>query len=333
MNLLKSGHFFNRFSQLVFDLRSGDHMRSCHAKALLALFANVRLNWHDISHHQALNIIASDMGYTGSTDAPWKEYKQYFNKTMHELRYAHQHLEKNFGERLHDEDRAASEWYMHLINNHLKFENRAELLKKYLQIRKPDFKRYELHGLKLIVIDFPLKNRINFNESIDLTAVEKSFSESSMDWLYVYDSCFLLCNFSDNYFRNAMFHNVDLRDAVFSTKASNGDFMGANFCFCDIRFSRFSYCYARELIMYKTNMSYTQWNNSTFRGGIIGNSSLIGTNFSNSAMYNMTFRDSDMRGADFTGVNVHNTEFIRCDLRNAKGLDLNSVKIDNSRLS
>lgn len=340
MNLLKS--LLNPITQLSFDLKSSEKLKSNNAEQLLYKITSLSLDWKSLPHSPRLNVIANQLGfYAESCKTSWGVYIQQLVEISTRIDCAYQILEPLSCNWIEQEDSASIRWYLYLVKNNVNFLNRVDFLKKYLEIRRIEFNRCKLTNINFFGSNFTpsiefslLKNTLNTENIYEqiMSLGEKTFFKSYMGWLYLFDSKLLHCNFLDHCFRNAMFHNVDFRYSVISSKEIKGDIMGADFSFCDNEYTVFSYCYAREAKFYKTKADHAMFDHANLIGSLFIKSSLKKASFVNARVHNVIFKDSNLQEADFTGANIRNVDCRGADLRKVKGLDISLIYIDQTTL-
>jgi len=337
MNTLKS--LLKPISQLSFDLRSNNVLKAYNAMQIVNKITGLELNWKSLPHSQLLNVIANQIGYYSKDGkTPWNRYIEKLALAFNSINDAYQMLNPISLDWLENEDCSSFRWYIYLKRNDVDFKNRVELLKKYLEIRYIDFNRFKLNEIDFIGAKFclPLTSE-EFGGPGDLYEKikkrnEKTFFKASMGWLYFYESRLQYCNFLSCCFRNAIFHNVDFKYSIFSTRELKGDIMGADFSFCNNEGSFFSYCYAREAKFYKSKINYAMFDCANLIGALFLNSSLRNASFMGADIQNVSFRGCNLQGADFTGAYVNNVDCRGADLRAVKGLDLRLIHIDQFTL-
>jgi uncharacterized protein YjbI with pentapeptide repeats len=337
MNILKS--LLNPITQFSFDLRSSDRLKAYNAEQILSKTTGLVLNWKSLPHSQLLNVIANQFGfYSIYCNTSWSVYIHQLAETSKRINRAYQILVPTSLDWLEHEDRSSTRWYLYLGENNGGFLSRVDFLKKYLEIRRMEFNRCKLNNINFIGSNFDssltpkeLASPGDLFEEIKRHE-ENTFFKSSMGWLYLFDSRLLYCNFLNYCFRNAIFHNVDFRYSVISSKELNGDIMGSDFSFCNNQYTDFSYCYAREAKFYKTNADYAMFEHTNLIGALFLSSSLKNACFVNARVHNVSFKGSNLQGADFTGASIRNVDCRGADLRYVKGLDISLVRIDQATL-
>lgn len=337
MNILKS--LLNPVSQLSFDLRGSDKLKAYNAEQVLNKLTHLAINWKSLPHSQFLNVVANLLGYyTLDGETSWSVYIHQLTEIYNRINQAYQTLTPTSFDWLEHEDGASTRWYLYLVENNEDFLNKMDFLKKYLEVRRIEFNRCKLNNINFIGSNFDcsltskgLLNPGNWYEEIKIHQ-EKTFFKSSMGWLYLFDSKFLYCTFLNHCFRNAMFHNVDFRYSVTSSKDDNGDIMGADFSFCNNQHTVFSYCYAREAKFYKTKADYAMFDHTNLIGALFISSSLKNASFVKAYVHNVSFKNSNLQGADFTGASIRNVDCRGADLRYVKGLDISLIRIDKNTL-
>lgn len=329
----------NPISQLAFDLRSSDTLKEYNAMQVLNKIFDIEINWKSLPHSQILNVIANLLGYYPSdNNSSWTTYRQRIINVSKSIDNAYQILSPISFNWIEHEDMASMRWYSYLSRNDVVFKNRRELLKKYLEISHIKFNRCKINNISFIGLSFGSFNTVEKEANADdlwdviRSSQEKSFFKSSMGWLYLFDSKFIYCNFLNSCFRNAIFHNVDHRNSVFSSKEMHGDIMGADFSFCNNQYTVFSYCYAREAKFYKTKLDHATFAHSNLIGALFIKSSLKNACFIGAKIHNVSFKESNLQGADFTGSRVSNVDCRGADLRKVKGLDMSLLHVDETTL-
>ena len=236
MNILKS--LLNPIRQFSFDLRSSDKFKAYNAEQVLNKVTDLAIDWKSLPHSQFLNVVANLLGYYSiNCKTSWSIYNQCLVDVINKINQAYQILTPDPFDWLEHEDGSSTRWYLYLGSSNKNFLNRTDLLKKYLEIRRIEFNRCKLNNINFIGSNFyssltskELANLGDLYEEIK-SHERKTFFKSSMGWLYLFDSKLLYCNFLNHCFRNAIFHNVDFRYSVTSSKEVNGDIMGADFSF------------------------------------------------------------------------------------------------------
>lgn len=337
MNILKS--LLNPISQLSFDIRGSDKFKAHNAEQVLNKVTHLTMNWKSLPHSQFLNVVANLLGYyTINGETSWNIYIQRINEAHNRINQVYQILTPTSFDWLKHEDISSIRWYLYLGENNEDFLNRMDFFKKYLEIRCIEFNRCKLNNINFIGSNFDsspsskeLFNPYNLYEEIKIHE-EKTFFKSSMGWLYLFDSKLLYCTFLNHCFRNAIFHNVDFRYSVISSKDVKGDIMGTDFSFCNNQHTVFSYCYAREAKFYKTEADHAMFDHTNLIGALFIKTSLKNACFVNARVHNVSFKDSNLHGADFTNASIKNVDCRGADLRCVRGLDISLIHIDKATL-
>ncbi|WP_058533496.1 pentapeptide repeat-containing protein [Legionella saoudiensis] len=339
MNSIKS--FLNPLKEISFSLRDNSDLKSNNIYNSLSQIFNVDENWREItSHRELLERISTQLNHHSKGKTSWEGYKKHLQNIFDNIDIAFENYDLLSSELLAVEDPVSLRWYSYLMRADYHFKNRIDLLSHYLKIRQIEFNRYELKNLNMFGVSFTTPWTLPDFNSMDTIEVafrekmKKSFFKSKLGWLYLYNSRLLYCNFALDNLRNAIFHEVDCRYSSFSSEDKKGDLMGADFSFCDARFTDFSYCYARETKFYSTNLDYAKFDSANLIGPLFLNSSLKNASFTNLAgnmLCNASFKNSNLQGADFTNTELINVDFRGADLRNVKGIksfSRNLVHID-----